>query len=111
MRIVLKQIFPLGRFHATPWRVNPFDDPHGEWPPSPWRLLPGCGGALVPVGARGVAPSRKGTARGFGQGAVHQSVRFFPPPFCTQGPSGATVFPGGLRLVYKKKGGRKGWEI
>ncbi|GIW56637.1 MAG: hypothetical protein KatS3mg082_3041 [Nitrospiraceae bacterium] len=38
MRIVLKQVFPIGRFHATPWRVNPFDDPHGEWPPSPWRL-------------------------------------------------------------------------
>jgi len=41
MRIVLKQTFPLGRFHATPWRVNPFDDPHGEWPPSPWRLVRG----------------------------------------------------------------------
>lgn len=41
MRLVLKQIFPLGRFHATPWRVNPFDDPHGEWPPSPWRLVRG----------------------------------------------------------------------
>lgn len=39
MRIVLRQDFPLGRFHATPWRVNPFDDPHGEWPPSPWRLV------------------------------------------------------------------------
>lgn len=39
MRIVLQQVFPLGRFHATPWRVNPFDDPHGEWPPSPWRLI------------------------------------------------------------------------
>lgn len=38
MRIVLRQTFPLGRFHATPWRVNPFDDPHGEWPPSPWRF-------------------------------------------------------------------------
>jgi CRISPR-associated protein Csb2 len=41
MRIVLKQTFPLGRFHATPWRVNPFDDPYGEWPPSPWRLVRG----------------------------------------------------------------------
>jgi CRISPR-associated protein Csb2 len=41
MRIVLKQTFPLGRFHATPWRINPFDDPHGEWPPSPWRLVRG----------------------------------------------------------------------
>ncbi len=39
MQIILRQEFPLGRFHATPWRVNPFDDPHGEWPPSPWRLL------------------------------------------------------------------------
>lgn len=41
MRVVLKQIFSLGRFHATPWRVNPFDDPYGEWPPSPWRLVRG----------------------------------------------------------------------
>lgn len=39
MQVVLRQIFPLGRFHATPWRVNPFDDPHGEWPPSPWRFV------------------------------------------------------------------------
>lgn len=39
MRVVLRQSFPLGRFHATPWRVNPFDDPSGEWPPSPWRLV------------------------------------------------------------------------
>ncbi|MGH3440732.1 MAG: type I-G CRISPR-associated protein Csb2 [Nitriliruptorales bacterium] len=38
MRLVLRQSFPLGRFHATPWRANPFDDPNGEWPPSPWRL-------------------------------------------------------------------------
>ncbi len=38
MKIVLCQTFPLGRFHATPWRANPFDDPYGEWPPSPWRL-------------------------------------------------------------------------
>ncbi|MDZ4389519.1 MAG: type I-U CRISPR-associated protein Csb2 [Gemmatimonadales bacterium] len=39
MKIVLRQEFPLGRFHATPWRVSPYDDPHGEWPPSPWRLV------------------------------------------------------------------------
>jgi len=39
MQLVLEQSFPLGRFHATPWRINPFDDPHGEWPPSPWRLV------------------------------------------------------------------------
>jgi CRISPR-associated protein Csb2 len=39
MKLVLRQEFPLGRFHATLWRVSPFDDPHGEWPPSPWRLV------------------------------------------------------------------------
>jgi CRISPR-associated protein Csb2 len=39
MTLVLRQSFPLGRFHATPWRVNPFDDPFGEWPPSPWRFV------------------------------------------------------------------------
>lgn len=41
MQVVLRQTFPLGRFHATPWRTNPFDDPHGEWPPSPWRMVRG----------------------------------------------------------------------
>ena len=39
MSIVLCQLFPLGRFHATPWRANPFADALGEWPPSPWRLV------------------------------------------------------------------------
>lgn len=39
MKVVLRQEFPLGRFHATTWRVNPYDDPYGEWPPSPWRLI------------------------------------------------------------------------
>ncbi len=39
MRILLKQNFPLGRYHANPWRAFAFDDPYGEWPPSPWRLL------------------------------------------------------------------------
>lgn len=39
MQIVLQQTFPLGRFHATPWKAFPYDDPHGEWPPSPWRLV------------------------------------------------------------------------
>jgi CRISPR-associated protein Csb2 len=39
MALVLQQSFPLGRFHATRWNQNPFEDPYGEWPPSPWRLL------------------------------------------------------------------------
>lgn len=39
MAVVLAQWFPLGRFHATRWNQNPFEDRFGEWPPSPWRLL------------------------------------------------------------------------
>jgi CRISPR-associated protein Csb2 len=39
MSLTLAQSFPLGRFHATRWNQNPFEDPYGEWPPSPWRLL------------------------------------------------------------------------
>lgn len=39
MGIWVEQRFCSGRFHATRWRQNPFEDPYGEWPPSPWRLL------------------------------------------------------------------------
>lgn len=39
MPVVIEQSFPLGRFHATRWNQNPFEDRMGEWPPSPWRLL------------------------------------------------------------------------
>jgi CRISPR-associated protein Csb2 len=39
MPLVLEQYFLTGRFHATRWNQNPFEDSHGEWPPSPWRLL------------------------------------------------------------------------
>jgi CRISPR-associated protein Csb2 len=39
MPVLIEQRFPLGRFHATRWNQNPFEDPYGEWPPSPWRLL------------------------------------------------------------------------
>lgn len=39
MSVVIEQTFPLGRFHATRWNQNPFEDRISEWPPSPWRLL------------------------------------------------------------------------
>ncbi len=39
MAVILEQRFPLGRFHATRWRENIFEDKYGEWPPSPWRML------------------------------------------------------------------------
>ena len=39
MPLVIEQHHPLGRFHATRWNQSPFEDPFGEWPPSPWRFL------------------------------------------------------------------------
>ena len=39
MSLIIEQSFPLGRFHATRWKMGAFGDPYGEWPPSPWRLL------------------------------------------------------------------------
>lgn len=39
MSLVIEQHFLTGRFHATRWNQSPFEDSHGEWPPSPWRLL------------------------------------------------------------------------
>lgn len=39
MPLVIEQHYPLGRFHATRWNQNPFEDRFGEWPPSPWRFL------------------------------------------------------------------------
>jgi CRISPR-associated protein Csb2 len=39
MALCIRQEFPLGRFHATPWRQSVFEDRRGEWPPSAWRLL------------------------------------------------------------------------
>lgn len=39
MSLIIEQRFPLGRFHATRWRQNPFEDLFGEFPPSPYRLL------------------------------------------------------------------------
>lgn len=39
MALAIHQTFPLGRYHATRWNQNAFEDRHGEWPPSPWRLV------------------------------------------------------------------------
>lgn len=39
MAVIIEQRFPFGRFHATRWNQNAFEDRYGEWPPSPWRLL------------------------------------------------------------------------
>ncbi len=39
MSLIIEQYFLTGRFHATRWNQSAFEDSHGEWPPSPYRLL------------------------------------------------------------------------
>lgn len=85
MRVVLRQTFPLGRFHANPWRAFPFEDPHGEWPPSPWRLLRAILARSHQLERElGVQCDswRESFVRAFCTGAV----RWFLPPFSWRGP-------------------------
>lgn len=85
MRIVLRQTFPLGRFHANPWRAFPFEDPHGEWPPSPWRLLRAILARSHQVEReRGVRCHawRESLVRAFSAGTVGWCL----PPFSWRGP-------------------------
>jgi len=84
--IILQQHFPLGRFHANPWKAFPFDDPFGEWPPSPWRLIR----ALV---ARSHQISREDPAIGENEREVlvrafcTSSIRWHLPPQSWRGPA------------------------
>ena len=85
MRVVLRQTFPLGRFHANPWRAFPFEDPHGEWPPSPWRLLRAIMARSHQFEReRGVRCHawRESVVRAFGTGTVGWCL----PPFSWRGP-------------------------
>ena len=85
MRVILRQTFPLGRFHANPWRVFPFEDPHGEWPPSPWRLLRAILARSHQLEReRGVRCHawRESLVRAFCTGAVS----WWLPPFSWRGP-------------------------
>src|ERR1700724_2678546 len=38
MAVIIKLVFPGGRYHATPWGRH-VNEGVPEWPPSPWRLL------------------------------------------------------------------------
>jgi CRISPR-associated protein Csb2 len=92
MRIVLKQIFPLGRFHATPWRVNPFDDPHGEWPPSPWRLVRGVVGRWYQW-YREDPQRARGWLEPLIQALCRSSYAFHLPPLALRGTPLRQYFP------------------
>lgn len=85
MNIGLVQSFPLGRFHATPWKAFPFDDPFGEWPPSPYRMLR----ALLArsyqwerESGEELAEAREALARAFAQSTIAWCL----PAFSWRGP-------------------------
>lgn len=85
MKIFIAQTFPLGRFHATPWKVFPYDDPHGEWPPSPWRLLRAVIARSYQLERETGAPSndvRKQLVQAFAQ----SSISWHLPKFTWRGP-------------------------
>ena len=85
MKIFIEQTFPLGRFHATPWKTFPYDDPHGEWPPSPWRLLRAVIARSYQLERETGAPNddvRKQLVQAFAQ----SSISWHLPEFTWRGP-------------------------
>lgn len=83
--IFIEQTFPLGRFHATPWKAFPYDDPHGEWPPSPWRLLRAVIARSYQLERETGAPDddvRKQLVQAFAQ----SSISWHLPEFTWRGP-------------------------
>lgn len=85
MKIFIEQTFPLGRFHATPWKAFPYDDPHGEWPPSPWRLLRAVIARSYQLERETGAPNddvRKQLVQAF----VQSSISWHLPKFTWRGP-------------------------
>lgn len=85
MQIILQQTFPLGRFHATPWKVFPYDDPHGEWPPSPWRLIRAVIARSYQY-EREVGELPQGQREALARTLCTSGVSWHLPPFSWRGP-------------------------
>jgi len=102
MPIILEQRFPLGRFHATRWKQNPFEDRHGEWPPSPWRFLRA-------ITARWAQFSRERCEQGVElrnellSALAHEVPSFCLPSFSWRGEPLRQYHPTGLDEQYKYK--------
>jgi CRISPR-associated protein Csb2 len=85
MPLVIEQNYPLGRFHATRWNQSPFEDPFGEWPPSPWRFLRALAARSFQYERETGAPP---TARDPLLDALAQSPpSFYLPPTSARGPA------------------------
>jgi hypothetical protein len=111
MRIILRQTFTLGRFHATPWKAFPFDDPHGEWPPSPWRLLRGILARSHQWGREGAAMSDD-HRRALVRAVATSRVSWHLPLFTSRGPGLRQYQPAEWSWVPKspKKPGKRGYN-
>ena len=85
MPLVIEHNYPLGRFHATRWNQNSFEDPFGEWPPSPWRFLRA-------LAARSFQYERETGAAAEARDRLlsllaQSPPSFFVPPASTRGPA------------------------
>lgn len=91
MQVILRHSFPLGRFHATPWRVSTFDDPYGEWPPSPFRLVRAIVARFYQLTREhgGSLDALDGLVRAL----AGSTVRYHLPPVAWRGPSVRQYLP------------------
>lgn len=92
MQVILRHSFPLGRFHATPWRADTFDDPHGEWPPSPFRLVRAVVNRFHQfVREQG---AREGGIEDLVRAFATSHLRYYLPPSARRGPPLRQYLPG-----------------
>lgn len=103
MQVVLKQVFPVGRFHATPWRVNPFDDPYGEWPPSPWRLVRAVVARWYQWARESPTERQIGEIDGLAKALCTSHYKFYLPPLARRGSPFRQYFPAEFGWIPKLK--------
>jgi len=111
MQIVLRQLFPLGRFHANPWRANPFDDASGEWPPSPWRLVRAVVARWYQWRRESIDTSDEGELEQLVRALCDSSYRFHLPVLARRGSPIRQYHPVefGWNPAGKKKAGVRGY--
>jgi len=100
--LVLEQKFRFGRFHATRWNQSPFEDPFGEWPPSPWRLLRAVASRWFQY-ARETGDEEVGTLKELLQTLAHCQPAFYLPPHSWRGPAIKQYQPTGFEIQHKYK--------
>lgn len=86
MSVWIEQRFLTGRFHATRWRQNPFEDRYGEWPPSPWRLLRALAGRWFQY-ARETGDDDAGKRRRLLASLASSAPRYLLPRDAWRGPA------------------------